>query len=397
MSGQNRRRDLFLVLALLALGSVPDGMVYPALKALTVDRFDIAIERASWFTLVPTLGALAFAFVLPKLTRRFSPLSMLRAASVIEAAFLLSIELPIPYPAVIFLRFLSGACDLAGIAATLRIAARVAASAEGESHRGRSMGAMGTSIMLGLLIGVGIGAVLSVPLILPVAAAALVVLALATYLVERSAPSVHDADPQTIADDVPAPVVRREQITASLMFACDRGLSAVLSLVVPLAFGGADPSSKRLVGTVLGLSMLGMVLGGPFGGHLVDRFGALRMRVIGSVLFGLGTLGIVLAAPLGGAVMIVMATITGLAAAPLFASALAIGTQHRGATGVFGAIQAAGQAGYALGGASLLLAKPASLGAPETLAASAIVYVALNVGMAYVLRGRITGAAHRAQ
>ncbi len=380
-------RDLLLVLSLLTLGAVPDGMVYPALRALTVERYDITIDRASWFTLVPTLGAIAFAFVLPKIVRGHSPLTVLRIASLVEALLLASVALPVPYWLVIVLRFLAGACDLAGIAATLRIAVRIA----GERHRGWAMGAMGTAIMLGLFIGFGFGAVLSVPMILPMAAMSLLVLTVLSFPIERAVPRVHDADPPSPARGAISPALRRSRVAASMMLAGDRGLSAVLSLVVPLAFGGRDGSAKSLVGAILGLSMLGMVIGGPFGGHLVDRFGAVPVRLVGALLFGFGTLGIVLVAPVGPWAMIAMAAIAGLGAAPLFASAMAIGTQQRGGTGVYGAIQAAGQGGYALGGASLLFAQPAALGAAETLAVSAITYIALTLAMTVLLRGtRIT-------
>jgi MFS family permease len=370
-------------------------MVYPALHALTVERYGITIDRASWFVLVPTLGAIASAFVLPRLVRRWSPLRVLQTAALVEAVFLLAIAAPIPYSAVVALRFLSGACDLAGIAAALRIASTIARSDEPPpeaeagttGHRGRWMGTMGTSIMLGLLVGIGIGAALPVNFILPAAAAMLLAQALAGGVVAAGVPPIGRPDDAPVAKDVPTARIRREKVASALMFASDRGLAAVLSLVVPLVFGGNE-AGQALVGSILGLSMLGMVIGGPIGGHLVDRFGALRMRLIGAGIFGLGTLGIVLAAPLGGGAMIVMAAITGMAAAPLFASALAIGTRHEGGTAVFAILQAAGQAGYALGSASLVLAHPTSFGAPETLAMSAIVYVALNVGLCAVLRRR---------
>ncbi len=375
-----------MVFALLALGSVPDGMVYPALRALTVERYGISIDRASWFTLVPTIGAIASAFFLPRLVRSMKPLTVLRIASLLEAALLVAIVLPLPYPTVIAIRLVSGACDLAGIAASLRIVARVA----GEEHRARSMGWMGTAIMVGLLSGIGVGSAVPSGMVLPTAAGALALLALLTVPVELAVPGVHDADPPRVAAPGDAGA-RRDRIVASLLVAADRGLSAVLSIVVPLAIpllvSGHERSHASLIGTILGLSMLGMVIGGPIGGELVDRFGAARVRTLGALVFGGGVLALVFAAPLGAGAMVAAAAIAGVGAAPLFASALAIGTRDGSSTGVYGAIQAAGQGGYALGSASLLLAAPTNIGPEETLAACAIAYLAVNLGAAWLLRG----------
>lgn len=386
MSTLRRRTDLALVFALLALGSVPDGMVYPALRALTVERYGLSIDRASWFTLVPTIGAIASAFFLPRLVRSMKPLTVLRIASLVEAALLVVIVLPLPYPAVIAIRLLSGACDLAGIAASLRIVARVA----GEGHRARSMGWMGTAIMAGLLGGIGVGSAVPPGMILPTAAGSLALLALLSVPIEYRVPGVHDADPPRVVTPGD-PVARRDRVVASLLVAADRGLSAVLSIVVPLAIPlmvvGSERSQARLVGTILGLSMLGMIIGGPIGGDLVDRFGAARVRTLGAIVFGSGVLALVFVAPLGAGAMIAAAAVAGIGAAPLFASALAIGTRDGNSTGVYGAIQAAGQGGYALGSASLLLAAPTNFGPEETLAACAIAYLAVNLAAAWLLRG----------
>ena len=394
VSVARRRPELLLVMILLALGSVPDGMVYPGLHALTAERYQITISRASWFTLVPTLGAILSAFFLPALVRSRSPLAVLRAASVVEAVLLAAVSLPIPYAAVIALRLVSGACDLAGIAATLRIAGRVA----GTGGRARSFGWMGTAIMSGLLGGIALGSFVPTSRVLLVAAAVLALLALATYPVERLAPSVHDPDPPRPDPVDPSggpgsdgAVGRRERLGASLLVAGDRGLSAVLSTVVPLAVPhvvAGEGNQKRLVGTLLGLSMLGMVLGGPIAGGLVDRLGPAKVRLAGSLLFGFGVLGIVFLAPLGTGAMIASAAVAGVGAAPLFAAALSIGTRDRSSTAVYGAIQAAGQGGYAVGSACLVLARPTGLGESETLAACAIVYLALAVATAWLLRTR---------
>jgi predicted MFS family arabinose efflux permease len=384
VSDARRTIYLFLVLALLALGSVPDGMVYPGLHALTSERYGITISRASWFTLIPTIETIVSAFFLPKLVRSRSPMTVLRVASVLEAFLLAAVALPIPFWAVIVLRLVSGACDLAGIAATLRIATRVA----GQEHRARSLGWMGTAIMSGLLGGIALGMFVPTDMVILVAAEVLALLAAGTILIESVVPSVHDPDPpREVSDSAPAP--RRQRIVASLLVAADRGLSAVLSIVVPLAMpemiAGEKSGQTRLVGTILGLSMLGMVFGGPLVGGIVDRVGAARVRLVGAMVFGFGVMAIVFVAPLGPTAMIVAASVAGIGAAPLFASALSIGTHDRTSTGVYGAIQAAGQAGYALGSACLLFTDPKWLGAPETLAAGAILYIAINLAASWVL------------
>jgi predicted MFS family arabinose efflux permease len=362
-------------------------MVYPGLHALTAERYGITINRASWFTLVPTLGAIVSAFFLPRLVRSRSPLAVLRLAAILEALLLAAVALPIPFGAVIALRFLSGACDLAGIAATLRLATRVA----GSEHRARSLGWMGTAIMSGLLGGIGLGIAISTSMVIVAAAAILVLLAAGTLPLSRIAPNVHDADPSPEPADA-APARRRQRVVASILVATDRGLSAVLATVIPMAIPliaiGPEVSQKRLAGTILGLSMLGMVIGGPLVGEFVDRAGPGRVRLFGSLLFGFGVMAIVFVAPLGSGAMIAAAALAGAGAAPLFASALSIGTHDRTSTGVYGAIQAAGQAGYAVGGASLLLSAPLGIGPTETLAAGAILYVAVNLAASWVLTAR---------
>lgn len=380
-----RAAELLLVLALLALGSVPDGMVYPGLEELTVKRFDIEISRASWFTLMPTIGAIASSFFLPRLVRSWSPLAILRIASIVEAAFLGAVWLDIPFGAVVLLRLLSGACDLAGIAATLRIAARVA----GPAHRARAFGWMGTAIMGGLLGGIGLGSFVPTGQVILVASAILALLAILTYPVERAVPSVHDPDPPREPADRDRSRVR-QRIGASILVASDRGLSAVLAtavpLVVPALLHAETSDPKRIAGTILGLSMLGMVIGGPLVGGLVDRLGALRVRLVGATLFGLGVMGIVFAAPIGTGAMIAAAACAGIGAAPLFSAALSIGTHDRTSTGVYGAIQAAGQGGYALGSAALLLT--GTFDPSELLTGAAILYLAVNAAAAWTLRRR---------
>lgn len=380
------RTGLALAVFLLAAGAIPDGMVYPGLRSLTIDRFGVDRVEASYFTLAPALGAILGAFVLPRLGRGSSPVATLRNASLVEAGLVLLMTLPLPYGAVLGLRLLGGAADLAGIAASLRIVARVA----GDGHRGRAMGIAGTAIMLGLVAGIALGALtgsLSPFATLPVAAATLVAVALATVPLARIAPAVHAADPPV--PPAIAPEGRRERIIASLMLASDRGLAAALSVIVPLAFGGEAGLPKATVGALLALPMLGMALGSVPGGFLVDRFGALRVRVGGAILFGFGTLALVEAEAIGAGAMFAAAALAGLGAAPLFPSALALGTRDRGATGVYGAIQAAGQGGYALGNLALAIAAAlAALAGVEgvppsrTLAVAAIVYVLVNLVVA---------------
>jgi MFS family permease len=250
--------------------------------------------------------------------------------------------------------------------------------------------------MLGLVAGIALGAFtgsLSPFATLPVAAATLVAVAVATVPLARIVPSVHDADPPV--STAPVAEGRRERIIASLMLASDRGLAAALAVIVPLAFGGDDGLPKATVGVLLGLPMLGMALGAVPGGSLADRFGALRVRVVGAVLFGLGTIGLVEAERLGTGAMFAAAALAGLGAAPLFPSALAIGTRDRGATGVYGAIQAAGQGGYALGNLSLAIAAGlAALAGVEgvppsrTLLVAAIVYLVVNLVVAIAAPAR---------
>jgi predicted MFS family arabinose efflux permease len=380
-----RAFELSLVLALLALGSVPDGMVYPGLADLTITRFDITISRASWFTLMPTLGAIASSFFLPRLVRAWSPLAILRVASLVEAALLAAVWLDVPFQVVVLLRCLSGACDLAGIAATLRMAARVA----GPDHRARAFGWMGTAIMGGLLGGIALGTFVPTSWVILVAAAVLVLLALLTYPVERIAPSVHDPDPPRESADRDRTRVR-QRVMASILVASDRGLAAVLAsavpLVVPQLLHGGTSDPKRIAGTILGLSMLGMVIGGPMVGGFVDRLGPLRIRLAGAFVFGLGVVGTVFVSPMGSGAMIAAAACAGVGAAPLFSAALSIGTHDRTSTGVYGAIQAAGQGGYALGSAALLLTD--TIAADELLTGAAILYLAVNAAAAWVLRRR---------
>jgi MFS family permease len=141
--------------------------------------------------------------------------------------------------------------------------------------------------------------------------------------------------------------------------------------------------------------MLGMALGSVPGGFLVDRFGALRVRVGGAILFGFGTLALVEAEAIGTGAMFAAAALAGLGAAPLFPSALALGTRDRGATGVYGAIQAAGQGGYALGNLALAIAAAlAALAGVEgvppsrTLLVAAIVYLVVNLVVAIAAPAR---------
>ena len=79
------RTGLTLAVLLLAVGAMPDGMVYPGLRSLTIDRFGVDRVEASYFTLAPALGAIVGAFVLPRLGRGSSPVATLRNASLVES------------------------------------------------------------------------------------------------------------------------------------------------------------------------------------------------------------------------------------------------------------------------------------------------------------------------
>jgi len=275
-------------LALLALWIMaPVTLPVPVLRELVGERFAVSEFATSLFMSVNMLGALLMAPLAGAISDRWGrKRPLLVAALALDAACFFALAAPLPFWGFMAIRFVEGCAHISALSVLLMLASR----ALPVEQRGRAMGAVGGSMMLGVAIGAPLGGALgrsSTLLPLEVGGA----LALAAALLAAT----------TIEDD-------RGREARPGIRAIVRTLVAHPRLGIPLAFAFADRFTvgfftttfslyvRRIhglspaeIGLTIAVFMIPFaLLSYPFG-RLAERLPIALLLCGGSLLYGVGT------------------------------------------------------------------------------------------------------------
>src|SRR5262245_48964482 len=145
-------------LAVLAVGIMaPVTLPVPVLRELVHDRFGVSEFLTSLFMSVNMVGALLAAPLVGALADRLGRRrAILVWALVLDALCFLVLTAPIPFATFLGLRFVEGCAHIAALSMLLA----AASTALPPEQRGRAMGLVGGSMMLGVAIGAPLGGAL---------------------------------------------------------------------------------------------------------------------------------------------------------------------------------------------------------------------------------------------
>ena len=353
MKRKHSKHPLIVGCLLLGLAAIPDAMVVPVLNDLTVDRFGVSPGTAHYFMAVNLLGALLAIGVLAVLKRRFSSSVLCVSAGLISAVLMACMAITHSWGAFLALRCLEGGADLLLLAIPFRL---IAGSGKQERYGGR-MGGGFTVMMVALAIGVGFGSAIgnsSPQSVLWVGALTMVVFSVITLILRRT---VDDLPPSPLPDPHHCPLVPREWVGAGF-YAIDRGLAAIVSTSLPILLASGFNITKMTLGVALVGMFLSLAAFSAPAGVLADRFGGGKIRLISSMMCGIALAGLGLMAWLPPEVILVPCLLLyGAGASGLMPSAFSVSVRQDASNLVFSSLQAAGQAGYAVGvlGGGLLI------------------------------------------
>ena len=118
-----RRHPLIVGWLLLGIAAIPDAMVVPVLKELTVDRFGVTEGSAHLFMAVNLFGAVLAVAILALLNRRFSSSTLVIGSAALSALMMGGMAVTDSWATMLVLRCLEGGTDLVLLAIPLRIIA----------------------------------------------------------------------------------------------------------------------------------------------------------------------------------------------------------------------------------------------------------------------------------
>ncbi|MGE4606108.1 MAG: MFS transporter, partial [Myxococcota bacterium] len=145
-------------LALLAVWIMaPVTLPVPVLRELVGERFAVSEFATSLFMSVNMIGALLMAPLAGAFSDRWGrKRSLLVVALAVDAGCFFGLAAPVPFWGFLAIRFVEGCAHITALSVLLMLASR-ALPAE---HRGRAMGAVGGSMMIGVALGAPLGGLL---------------------------------------------------------------------------------------------------------------------------------------------------------------------------------------------------------------------------------------------
>ena len=341
----NKRHPLIVGCVLLGVSAIPDAMVVPVLKELTMDRFGVTQGSAHLFMAVNLLGALLAVGILALLNRRFSSSTLVMSSAALSAVLMGSMATTSSWSAMLVLRCLEGGTDLVLLAIPLRL---IAASGRQNRYAGR-IGAGFTVMMVSLAIGAGIGGGIgqqSAVMVLWSGAAIMAVLFLIAAIVRGTIDNV-PRSPRP--EPHHCPLIPKEWLGAGFL-ALDRGLAALVSTSLPILLASGFAIGSVTLGIALAGMFLALAIFAAPAGILADIYGGYRIRLIAATMCGIALTALGLMAWLPPVVVLPPCLLVyGVGAAGLMPSAFSTAVRSDASNLVFGSLQAAGQAGYAVG------------------------------------------------
>ena len=383
----SHQHPLVLGCVLLGVAAIPDAMVVPVLHDLTVERFGVSEGVAHAFMAVNFVGALLVVGLLAFLNRSISTSVLLMISAATSCGLMAAMATVDSWWALLGLRCIEGGADLI----MLSIPFRMIASCGTTKHYGMRMGVSFSVMFLALAFGAGIGSVIGSGDATNVLWASSLTSGILLLIVAILRGTVDNTSKSPRPKDGACPLIPTEWIGASFL-ALDRGLSALVSVTLPILITSGFNVSLKTLGIALAGMFVVLALFSVPAGWIADRIGGIRVRVIASILCGVGLAGLGLMRWLPPVVILSPCLLLyGAGAAGLMPSAFSASVRREASTLVFSTLQAAGQGGYALGiVAGLLLVSFLAL-PPETLLTSlfpiaGVLFIGANLLLATSLR-----------
>jgi len=349
---RNKNHPFVVGCLLLGVAAIPDAMVVPVLKGLTVDRFGVSEGIAHLFMAVNLFGALLAVGILALLNRRLPSSILLLSSTLLSACMMVGMATTSSWVAMLIFRCLEGGADLVLLAIPLRLIASA-----GDVHRyGGRIGAGFTVMMVALAIGAGIGGGLgrdSEEVVLWAGAGIMSIMMLIVAIVSRTVDNVPRSPRQ---EPSKCPLIPMEWLGAGFL-ALDRGLAALVSTSLPILLVSGFAIGSVTLGVALAGMFLSLAIFAAPAGILADYYGGMKIRAIAAVMCGASLAGLGLMMWLPPVVVLPPCLLVyGVGAAGLMPSAFAAAVRPEASNLVFGSLQAAGQGGYAIGVLGGLLA-----------------------------------------
>ena len=325
----------------------PVTMPVPVLRELVQERFAVSelltslfmsINMVGGFLVAPAAGAIADRW------GRHRPL--LIGALAVDAACFAAMTAPVPFAGFMAIRLLEGCAHITALSILLTLASQ----ALPPDRRGRAMGLVGGSMMLGVALGAPVGGILgrAGPLVPLQAGAAL--LLLATVMGAIAAREVSESDERPGFGAIASALRARPLIAVPLAFAfADRFTVGFFTTTFSLYLGRIHGASSVQIGALIATFMIPFaLLSYPFG-RIAERRSPVALLCWGSLLYGVGTAAVGFVGP---PVLFGLLFVIGVTAAVMFVPSMLMTTQLAPdsirATAL-GAFNAAGSLGFIIG------------------------------------------------
>lgn len=348
LRGELRRVLPLAVLALFIMA--PVTMPVPVLRALVQERFAVSELLTSLFMSVNMLGALLAAPLAGALGDRWGARRRLLIGGLaLDAACFLAMTAVMPFPLFMAIRFVEGCAHITALSMLLTLASQ-ALPAE---RRGRAMGMVGGSMMLGVALGAPLGGVLGrASAVVPLQAGGALLaatVAIATFAVRET----NGAEQRPGLGAIVAALRAHPAIAWPLAFAfADRFTVGFFTTTFSLYLTRIYALPPARVGVAIAIFMVPFaLLSYPFG-RLSDRRSLIALLCGGSLLYGIGTACVGFVAP--PALYGLMFAI-GVTAAVMFVPSMVMTTQlapESVRTTALGAFNSAGSLGFVIGPAT---------------------------------------------
>ncbi|MBC8203391.1 MAG: MFS transporter [Planctomycetes bacterium] len=384
---ERSKHPLVVGCLLLGLAAIPDAMIVPVLHDLTVDRFGVSESAAHLLMAVNLLGAILAVGLLFVFKRRFPSSVLLLASAILSAIFMAGMALSTTWWAMLAFRCLEGGADLV----LLSVPFRLIASAGRKERYGGRMGGGFTVMMVALALGVGLGGFIGRESPVAVLWVGVSIMALLTPIILIVRRTVDNVPTSPVPEPHSCPLIPKEWLGAGFL-AIDRGLAALVSTSLPLLLASGFNIGKMTLGLALAGMFLALASFSAPVGVLADRHGGGKIRLISALLCGFAVAGLGLMAWLPPIIVLPPCLlIYGAGAAGLMPSAFSIAVRPEASNLVFGSLQTAGQAGYAIGvltGAWIvsIVALPAESLLSTMFPVAGVSFIIVNIVLLGVLR-----------
>jgi MFS family permease len=325
----------------------PVTLPVAVLRELVGDRFAVSEFATSAFMSINMIGALGMAPIAGALVDRWGrKRPLLVGALVVDAVCFWGLAADLPFAAFMAIRFAEGCAHITALSVLLMLAS----NALPDAQRGRAMGAVGGSMMLGVALGAPLGGMLgNTSVMLPLQVGGVLALA-AAVLAAVTVQETETVETRPGLSEIRGMLGSHPRLMIPLAFAfADRFTVGFFTTTFSLYAGrihGAEPTQIGLLITVFMLPFA--ILSYPFG-RLAERTSIALLMCGGSLLYGVGAAAVGFTSP--PALYALMFGI-GVTAAVMFVPSMIMTTQFAPAAiraTALGAFNGAGSLGFIVG------------------------------------------------